>query len=190
MDLKIIKKRYDVSEKILELPRTVLDQIDHWIAKYPPGKQKSAVMQALMIVQEYNQGHLTQPLMNAVAEYLKMPPIAVLEVASFYSMYEHAPVNKHKISVCTNVPCQLKGCDKIVKYLEQKCGAKLGENSPDGQYTLRQVECLGACVGAPIMQINKTYYENLTPEKIDEILNNLDSNISISDMCTSDQSKC
>ncbi len=160
-------------ENLIELPQSVLDQIDYWIAKYPAGKQKSAVMQALMIVQEYNRGYLTQPLMNVVAKYLNMPPVAVLEVATFYTMYEHAPVGKHKISICTNVPCQMKGCEKMVKYLEQKCGAKLGENSPDGLFTLRNVECMGACVGAPMMQVNHDYHENLTEEKIDQILDGL-----------------
>ena len=175
MTEKVLAAGVQFIEPFTGLPKIVLDQIDHWIAKYPVGKQKSAVMQALMIVQEYNHGFLTQPLMNSVAKYLNMPPVAVLEVATFYSMYEHSPVNKHKISVCTNVPCQLKGCQKIVDYLEQKCGAKLGENSPDGKYTLREAECLGACVGAPMMQVNKTYYENLNEEKIDEILSNLDN---------------
>jgi NADH-quinone oxidoreductase subunit E len=161
----------EVTEK---LPKEITDQIDHWIQKYPAGKQKSAVMQALMIVQEYNQGYLTKDLIGLVAEYLNMAPVAVLEVATFYSMYEHAPVGKHTLSVCTNVPCQLKGCQKIVEHLEKKCGAKMGENSPDGHFTLRHVECLGACVGAPVMQVdNKNYYENLTEEKVDLILNNL-----------------
>ncbi len=163
-------------EKLVKLPPEVTDQIDHWIRKYPAGKQKSAVMQALMIVQEYNQGYLTKDLMALVAGYLNMPPVAVLEVATFYSMYEHAPVGKHVLAICTNVPCQLKGCEKIVNYLEKKCGAKLGQNSPDGRFTLRKAECLGACVGAPVMQIdNKNYYENLTEEKVDLILNNLNN---------------
>lgn len=168
-----VQNKSTEQEVNLELPKSVLDQIDHWVAKYPAGKQKSAVMQALMIVQEYNQGYLTQPLMNAVAKYLNMPPVAVLEVATFYSMYEHESVGRHKISICTNVPCQLKGCQKMVDYLEKQCGAKLGENSADGKYTLREVECLGACVGAPMMQVNKTYHEHLTEEKIDQILGEL-----------------
>jgi len=173
------KNQNQNNKKISEatgLSCTARAAIDHWVRKYPVGKQRSAVMQALMIVQEENGGYLTSELMEAVAKYLNMPPVAVLEVASFYSMYEHAPIGKYKISICTNVPCQLKGCKKLVKYLEQKCQAKLGENSPDGKYTLRSVECMGACVGAPMLEVNKIYYENLTEEKIDQILNQLDEN--------------
>lgn len=164
-----------IKENSLELiSKESLEQIDHWLAKYPEDQRQSAVMPALRIVQEASGGWLTVPLMDAIAEYLQMPPIAVYEVASFYSMYEHKPVGKHKICVCTNISCLLCGSEKIVNHLEQKLGIKLGETTSDGRFTLKEVECLGACVGAPMFQIGTDYYEHLTPEKIDSILDQLD----------------
>ena len=145
-------------------------EIDAWIAKYPPEQKQSAVMGALSIVQEENGGYLTTELMDAVAEYLEMAPIAVYEVATFYSMYELKPVGKHKICVCTNISCMLCGSDDIVAHLKQKLNIGFGETTADNKFSLKEVECLGACGGAPMMQIGKTYYENLTSEKIDEIL--------------------
>lgn len=150
------------------------EEIDRWVGKYPPEWKRSAVMPALSIVQEQNGGWLTTELMDAVAEYLDMEPIAVYEVATFYSMYELQPVGRHKISVCTNISCMLCGSESVVEHLQTKLGIKLGETTVDGKFTLKEVECLGACVGAPMLQIGKTYYENLTPEKIDQILDTLD----------------
>ena len=144
--------------------------IDRWIAKYPAEQRQSAVMAALRIVQDQNGGWLTNDLMDAVAEYLNMPPIAVYEVATFYSMYELKPIGRHKICVCTNISCLLCGSDDVVGHLTKKLGIKLGETTPDGKFTLKEVECLGACCGAPMMQIGNTYYEHLTAAKIDEIL--------------------
>jgi NADH-quinone oxidoreductase subunit E len=112
--------------------------------------------------------------MDAVAEYLNMPAISVYEVATFYSMYELAPVGRHKICVCTNISCMLCGSDEIVAHLENTLGIRLGETTPDKRFTLKEVECLGACCGAPMFQIGHTYYENLTPAKVDEILAKLD----------------
>jgi NADH-quinone oxidoreductase subunit E len=149
-------------------------EIDRWIAKYPPEQRQSAVMAALRIVQDQNGGWLTNELMDAVAEYLGMPAISVYEVATFYSMYELEPVGRHKICVCTNISCMLCGSDQIVSHLENKLGIKLGETTPDKRYTLKEVECLGACCGAPMFQIGNSYYEDLTPEKVDEILAKLD----------------
>jgi NADH-quinone oxidoreductase subunit E len=148
--------------------------IDKWIAKYPDEWKQSAVMAALMIVQKDNGGWLTNELMDKVASYLDMAPIAVYEVASFYSMYEHKKVGKHKICMCTNVSCMINGSDKIVEHLENKLDIKLGETTKDGRFTLKEVECLGACVGAPMMQIGEKYFENLTPELIDSILDSLE----------------
>lgn len=148
--------------------------IDRWIAKYPPEQRQSAVMAALRIVQDQNGGWLTNALMDAVADYLHMPKIAVYEVATFYSMYDLEPVGRHKICVCTNISCMLCGSEGIVAHLEQKLGVKLGETTSDRRFTLREVECLGACCGAPMMQVGNTYYENLTPQKVDEILAKLD----------------
>ncbi len=149
-------------------------EIDTWIAKYPEGWQQSAVMAALRIVQDDNGGSLTTELMDKVAAYLDMPPIAVYEVGTFYSMYEHKKVGKHKVCVCTNVSCMINGSDKIVDHMESKLGAKLGETSEDGKFTLKEVECLGACGGAPMFQIGEKYYENLTPELVDTILDGLE----------------
>lgn len=147
-----------------------MDEIDYWIAKYPATEKQSAVMRALMVVQE-EQGYLTPELMDAVADYLDMPAIAVYEVSTFYTMYEHKPVGRHLINVCTNISCKLCGSSKVVKHLEKKLNIKLGETTPDGKYTLRSVECLGACVNAPMMQVDKDYHENLTPEKLTRFWN-------------------
>ena len=151
-----------------------LKEIDVWINKYPADKKQSAVMSALRIAQDQNRGFLTEDLMDAVAEYLDMRPIAVYEVATFYSMYELEPVGKHKICVCTNISCMLCGSDTVVGHLSKKLGIELGETTTDGRFTLKEVECLGACVNAPVIQIGDTYYENLTEEKIDQVLESLD----------------
>jgi NADH-quinone oxidoreductase subunit E len=148
--------------------------IDKWLQKYPADQKQSAVLPALHIVQE-EQGYLSREVLDAVAHYLDMSPIAVYEVASFYSMFELSPVGKHKINICTNVSCMLRGSEKIVKHCEHRLGIKLGETTPDGKFTLRSVECLAACVGAPVCQVDKEYHENLTPEKIDAILDGLKS---------------
>lgn len=148
--------------------------IDRWITKYPPEQKQSAVMGALTVVQDANGGWLTTELMDAVADYLEMQPIAVYEVATFYSMYELKPVGEHKLCVCTNASCMLRGSEDIVAHFEKKLGIKLGETSSDKKFTLKEVECLGACGGAPVMQIGRTYYENLTPEKVDEVLAKLE----------------
>jgi NADH-quinone oxidoreductase subunit E len=155
------------------LSKDSLDQIKSEIAKYPPENKSSAVMAALRIAQDEH-GWLSVPLMDHVAELLGMRPIAVYEVATFYSMYDLKPVGKHKISLCTNVSCMLCGSDTLVNHLQKRLGIKLGETTPDGKVTLKEVECLGACGGAPMFQIGKNYYENLTPQKIDEILASLD----------------
>lgn len=149
-------------------------EIDRWIAKYPKEWKQSAVMAALRLVQDDNGGSLTRELMDEVATYLDMPPIAVYEVATFYSMYEHKPVGKHKVCVCTNVSCMINGSDKIVDHMEKKLGIKLGEATGDGKFSLKEVECLGACGGAPMFQIGTKYYENLTPELVDSILDGLE----------------
>lgn len=149
-------------------------EIDKWVAKYPAEQKQSAVMAALRIVQDQNGGYLTNHLIDAVALYLDMQPIAVYEVATFYSMYEMKPVGKHKICVCTNISCMLCGSDKVVEHLENKLGIKLGETTGDGMFTLKEVECLGACVNAPVLQIGNEYHEHLTPEKLDKLIEGLD----------------
>ena len=159
------------SAKILHQFMSVkrMHEINQWIAKYPKDQKQSAVMSALRIVQEEH-GHLTTALMDAVADYLDMAPIAVYEVASFYTMYEHKPVGKHLVNVCTNISCLLRDSAGVVDHLQKKLGIKLGETTDDGRFTLRSVECLGACVNAPMMQVDKDYHENLTAESIDAVL--------------------
>jgi len=149
-------------------------EIDTWVAKYPAERKQSAVMAALRIAQDQNGGWLTTELMDAVAGYLEMAPIAVYEVATFYSMYQLEPVGRHKINVCTNISCLLRGSEEVVAHLQQRLGIKLGETTADGRFTLKEVECLGACVNAPVAQIARQYYEQLTPELIDRIIDGLE----------------
>ena len=145
--------------------------IDHWLTKYPHDQRRSAVIGALHAAQDQNEGWLSQEIMQAVAEYLEIPAVWVYEAANFYSMFFTQPVGKNKIAICTNISCMLRGADKVVKYAEAKLGIKLGETTIDGQITLvREEECVAACVGAPMMIINGHYHENLTEEKIDQLL--------------------
>ncbi len=148
-------------------------QIDAWVAKYPEGRQSSAVMEALKIVQAENENLLTAEAIQAVADYLDMPGIAAAEVATFYENYNHKPVGKHVIRFCHNISCMLNGADDLIAYLAKKHNVKVGEVSADGRFSIKKVECLGACVGAPMLQINDIYHENLTEQKLDEILYNL-----------------
>ena len=155
----------------LDLSAHVREEIDRWVAKFPEGRQRSAVVAALHAAQHENQGFLTTEIMDAVAAYLDMPPIQVYEVAAFYSMFETKPVGEHSISVCTNVSCMLRGSAELVEHVEQKLGIKTGESTPDGKFYLkREEECLAACCGAPMMMVDHVYYENLMPEKVDEVL--------------------
>jgi NADH-quinone oxidoreductase subunit E len=150
------------------------EQLNTWIAKYPNGQQQSALIPCLHILQDANEGWLSKPVMNALAEYLDIPAISVYEVATFYTMFELSPVGKHKISVCTNISCMLCGSEGVMNHIQQTLDIKPGETTKDGRITLKEVECLGACVGAPMMLVNKQYHEFLTPEKIDSILAELD----------------
>lgn len=149
-------------------PDSIRD-IDEWIGKYPADQKQSAVMSALRIVQEEHH-YLTPQLMDAVADYLGMPAIAVYEVATFYTMYEHKPLGRNLVNVCTNVSCMLRGSGAVMDHLCSTLGVEPGGTSSDGRFTVRSVECLGACVNAPMMQINKDYHENLTTDKIDQAL--------------------
>ncbi len=168
-----------MSEASGVLPGAVLSEhtrheIDHWVAKFPAGRQRSAVIAALRAAQHQNRGHLTAELMDAVAAYLQLPPIQVYEVASFYSMFETRPVGRRHVSVCTNISCMLRGADKIVEHIERRLGVKTGESTADGEFYLkREEECLAACNNAPMMMIDHVYYENLTPDKVDRVLERL-----------------
>jgi NADH-quinone oxidoreductase subunit E len=149
-------------------------EIDHWIARFPAGKQRSAVLSALRAAQEQNHGFLTTELMDAIAEYLKMPPIQVYEVASFYSMFETHPCGRHHVSVCTNISCMLRGGMEMESYVEVKLGIRTGQSTADGRIFLkREEECLAACTGAPMMMVDHVYHEHLTTEKVDQILDAL-----------------
>jgi len=145
-------------------------EIDKWVAKYPEGKQQSAVLRALMTVQEENGGWLTKELQDAVADYLDMPKIAVYECVSFYTMLDTKPVGRHKIFVCNSISCMLCGSESVIKHIEEFLGIKVGETTPDNKFTLRKMECLAACANAPMMMIDKEYHTDLTPEKIEKIL--------------------
>ena len=148
--------------------------IDAELAKYPADQRQSAVMAALRLAQDANGGWLPRELMDAVADYLGMPAIAVYEVATFYSMYELKPVGRHKLCVCTNISCLLRGSEEVVAHLSERLGIGLGETTPDGRITLKEVECLGACANAPMLQLGDRYVEDLTPEKLDQLLEGLE----------------
>jgi NADH-quinone oxidoreductase subunit E len=155
------------------LSATAREQIDRWLQRFPADRKRSGVLEALRIVQEENNDSLTTPLMDAVADYLGMPRIAVYEVATFYTLYNLEPVGKYQIDLCTNISCMLSDSQRIVDHLEKRLGIKMGETTPDGKFTIREVECLGACTNAPVCQIGKKYHEKLTPEKVDELLEKL-----------------
>jgi NADH-quinone oxidoreductase subunit E len=159
----------------LVLSQHAREEIDRWVAKFPPGRQRSATIAALRIVQHENGGYLTEAAMDAVADYLKLPRVQVYEVATFYSMFETHPVGRHHISVCTNISCMLCGADEIVAHIEKRLGIKTGESTPDGKFYLkREEECLAACVNAPMMMIDHVYYERLTPAEVDKILDSIE----------------
>ncbi len=150
-------------------------EIDHWIAQYPPEGRRSATLAALRIVQEHEGGWIRPESILAIAEYLGLPPVAVEEVARFYSMYELKPTARHSVSVCTNVSCMLCGSSTILDHLEKRLGIRPGQSTADGRIYLKpEEECLAACAGAPMMMVDHVYYEHLTPERVDEILESLE----------------
>jgi NADH-quinone oxidoreductase subunit E len=143
------------------------------IAKYPDGRQQSAVMPLLDIAQRQNGGHVTIEIMEYIADYLDMPAIKVQEVATFYTMYNHKPIGKHHVQVCGTTPCWLRGSDDIMSACKRRLGISKGETTEDGMFTLSEVECAGACVNAPAVAINDDYFEDLTPETMTELLDKL-----------------
>lgn len=163
------------NERTVTLSQHARNEIDAWVARFPEGRQRSAVISALRIAQHENKGFLTPELMDAVADYLGLPRIQVYEVATFYSMFETKPVGEHHISVCTNISCHLRGSAAIVEHIEKRLGIKTGESTRDGKFFLkREEECLAACVNAPMMMVDHVFYEHLTPEKVDEILDGIE----------------
>ena len=151
------------------------DEIDKWLKRYPEDRSQSALLAALSAVM-HEDHYLSTEKMDAVAEYLNLPKITVYEVASFYSMYEldKKAAGRNTIAVCTNVSCMLNGSDKIVEHIEEKLGIKMGETTDDGEFFFKvEEECLAACCGAPMMQLNHVYHENLTLDKIDNLLDGI-----------------
>ena len=147
-----------------------LSTVKEIIARYPEGKQKSALLPVLHLAQEENNGWLSAEAMDYVAELLQLKPIEVYEVATFYSMYNLKPVGKYVFEVCQTGPCMLNGSDNIIAYIKEKLAIGVGETTTDGLFTLKTVECLGACGYAPMMQMGKFYKEHLTKEKVDQII--------------------
>ena len=159
----------------VELSAHVKDEIEHWKARFPEDRRRSAVLSALHAVQHENAGYPTAEQMNAVAAYLDLPTIQVYEVATFYSMFQTRPVGRHNVAICTNISCMLRGADDLVEHVEKKLGIKTGESTADGRiYLKREEECLAACCGAPMMMVDHKYHENLTTAQVDKILDELD----------------
>ena len=153
------------------LSQVVMDKVDKEAAKYP--SRRAAVKSALRYCQEET-GWVSNSVVTAVAEYLGLEPIEVYEVATFYDMFYTEPGGRHRIRVCTNVSCMLRGAEAIVSHLKEKLGIKVGETSADGRITLLEAECLGACGGAPMLVCGNQYFENLTTDKLDALLDQLD----------------
>jgi len=168
------------SDVVLPDPARVLnahsiEEIESWMSRFPDDQKQSAVLGALSIAQHQNQGWLSTELMDAVAAKLAMAPIAVYEVASFYSMFETREVGRHCVAICTNISCMLMGSDTIVDHVEKKFGIRLGESTDDGRIYLKvEEECLAACAGGPMMQVNHVYHTDLTIDKVDSILDALE----------------
>ena len=155
------------------LSKESIAKIDYELTKYPADKRQAAVMSALRIVQT-ERGWLSKESMTEVAEYLRIPEIAAMEVATFYNMYDLEPVGKYKISICTNISCMLRDSDSIVNHLQTKLGVGFNEVTPDGKFCLKEAECMGACGGAPLITVNNhTMHEFLTISKVDTILDGL-----------------
>tara|TARA_B100000575_G_scaffold64494_1_gene49491 strand:+ start:312 stop:800 length:489 start_codon:yes stop_codon:yes gene_type:complete len=154
----------------------IKQEIDSIRKKFPENKSKSSIIESLLVIQHDNNGYLTDELMTNLANYLDVEKIDVYEVATFYTMFNLKPVGKNTISVCTNVSCMLRKSDEVLKYIEKKLKIKVGESTKDNKFYLKdEMECLAACNGAPMMQVNHINYENLTFKKIDEIIDGLNN---------------
>jgi NADH-quinone oxidoreductase subunit E len=158
----------------IALSSHVREEIDHWVAKFPPERKRSAVIAALRAAQHENNGFLTAEIMDAVAAYLQVPAVQVYEVANFYSMFETHAVGRHHVSICTNISCMLRGAEDLVAHVEKRLGIKTGESTADKRIFLKcEEECLAACTGAPMMMVDHVFHEHLTPEKLDRVLDEL-----------------
>lgn len=155
---------------MLKFNEQQITEFKRLVARYPEGKQKSALLPVLHLAQESFGGWLSSEAMDYVAELLDINPIEVYEVVTFYSMLNTKPVGKYTFEVCQTGPCMLRGSDDIIKHIQNKLGIKAGETTPDGMFTLKTVECLGACGYAPMMQLGKKYREHLTKDKVDAII--------------------
>jgi NADH-quinone oxidoreductase subunit E len=173
LDKKINHPLHRKLNKPVKFSDEMLDRVNLLIARYPEGKHKSALLPLLHMAQEEFEGYLSVDVMDYVASLLNIQPIEVYEVATFYSQYYLEPVGKNVIEICRTGPCAICGGEKIQSYLERKLNIKTGETTPDGLFSLKAVECLGACGSAPVMQVNTEFYEFLTEEKIDAILDSL-----------------
>ena len=157
----------------MNLPASSLEKIDREVAKYPADQKQSAVMSALIVAQD-EKGWLSTETMDAVARYLGMPPVAVYEVASFYGMYNLAPGGTHKLTICTCLPCGLQGSLEAADHLKKKLGVGFGETTPDGWFTLKEGECMGACAMAPVVLVNnKRMCDYMSKEKLDALIDEL-----------------
>jgi len=157
------------------LTQETRDTIEHWVAKFPEDQKRSALIQSLLAAQEQNGGWITQELTEVVADYRGLPHVWAHEVVSFYSMFFTEPVGRHKVNICTNISCWLNGAEGMVAHAEKKLGVKLGGTTDDGRITLvREEECLAACCGAPMAEIDGHYHENLDIEKLDALLDGLE----------------
>ncbi|WP_116964502.1 NADH-quinone oxidoreductase subunit NuoE [Fastidiosibacter lacustris] len=161
-------------EKKQIFPGHITELLENWEKRYPKDQQRSVIIPGLHILQDHNNGYLTIELMDKLAQYLSVPVAHVYEVATFYSMYDLQKVGRHKLNVCTNLSCMLNGAKKIMTHIENRLGIKAGETTPDGRITLKSVECQGACCGAPMLEVDKVFYENLTIGKVDQLLDSLE----------------
>ena len=164
---------------MLKFSDNKLQEVEMIIQRYPEGRQKSALIPVLHLAQEEFGGWLSAETMDYVASLLKLQPIEVYEVATFYSMFNLQPVGRYMFEVCQTGPCMLRGSDDIIKYIFEKLGIKPGETTTDGMFTLKVVECLGACGYAPMMQLGKNYREHLTKDKVDSIINECRNNAAL-----------
>ena len=167
----------NLQPKAFEFSSSNLTIIESLINKYPMGKKASAILPVLDLAQRQNNNWLSLAAIKVVSEILEMPMVKILEVVTFYTMYNLSPVGKHVLQVCTTTPCWLRGSDQIYKSCKEKLGINFGETTKDREFTLVEVECLGACANAPVVQINDDYYEDLDKESIKKIIEKLKKNL-------------